>query len=388
MKVAITGVGIVDTLGNNPDLCFDNYMNKEHYPESCRSEHPAISHLKCFYADDELLVPETIQTSLYNSLHKINKLGLHSIEQALQTVPKSRNVAVVFSTITASGESNFQFHEYVNGRAKRLRPRGLIQAPRDFLAGLVPQVYDFDGLSVSMNAACSSSLYCVDYATKLVDEYDYVIVGGADVGTHLGELAYFNELGAIGTKSCPYDQDRDGFIMGEGAGCIILESVEKVEKRQGKVFGYIRGVGKGNDGSAGKATAPDPNSSGIKKAMREATKNFPIDYITFVNAHGTSTPVGDELEYHAIQEVLGDIDVVSFKSKIGHTMGASGVIELIYTLQAMKNGIIPPNHNIENLVEGLENVSTKPQGDVGAYALKNSLAFGGKNVSVLIEGRN
>ena len=381
MRVAITGVGIVDTLGNNPDLCFANYLMKVHEPTPCRIEHSGVSHLSCFYADHDLMIPENIQTSLYNSLHKINRLGLHSIEQALLDIPKSSNVAVVYSTITASGETNFQFHEYVNGRARRLRPRALIQAPRDFLVGLVPQIYNFDGLTVAPNAACSSSLYGIDYALRLVDEYDYVICGGSDVGTELGELAYFDELGAIGTHSAPYDKDRDGFIMGEGAGCIILENEERAKNREANIYGYIHSVGKGNDGVAGKATAPDPNSSGIKKAMKET--GFDYDQLAFVNSHGTSTPVGDELEFNAIRSTVGNVPIVSFKSKIGHTMGASGVIELIYTLTALKHKVIPQNHNIKNAVC---DVHTEPMDTNLSFALKNSLGFGGKNISVLVEG--
>jgi 3-oxoacyl-[acyl-carrier-protein] synthase II len=123
------------------------------------------------------------------------------------------------------------------------------------------------------------------------------------------------------------------------------------------------------------------NCSGIKKAMRDT--NFDYNQIAFVNSHGTSTPIGDELEYNAIQEVIGDVPVVSFKSKIGHTMGASGVVELIYTLKALKNNIIPHNHNIINAVC---DVPTEVCVTDKKFALKNSLGFGGKNVSVLVEG--
>lgn len=385
-RVAVTGMGLVDTLGNNPDMCFDNYLNKEHYPEPYKYEDSIVSHLKCFYADHELMIPDNIKSSIYNSLHKINKMGLHSVEQALKNVPKSSNVAVVYSTVTASAEGYISYHDYCVHGGKKLRPRQLIQGTKDFLVGLIPQIYDFHGITTSMYAACSTTLYNIDYAIRILDDYDYVVVGGADVGTELTELIYFNELGAIGTKSSPYDRDRDGFIMGEGAGCIILEREDKAKARGAKIYGYIHSIGMGNDGSAGSATAPDLNCSGIKRAITNATKDFPIECITFVNAHGTSTPIGDELEYHAIQEVLGDIDVVSFKSKIGHTMGASGIIEIIYTLQAMRNGVVPPNHNINNPIDELVNIPTETKSDIGEFALKNSLAFGGKNVSVLLQG--
>lgn len=381
MRVAITGLGLVDTLGNNPDMCFNNYLTKEHYPTEYRYEDSILSHLKCFYSDYELLIPENIKSSIYKSLHKLNKLGLHSVEQALDGIPKSSNVAVVYSTITAAAETNAMFHDFCSKGGKRLRPRQLIQAHKDFLVGLIPQIYDFHGITTSMYAACSTSLYNLDYAVRILDDYDYVIVGGSDVGTELSELAWFNELGAIGTHSAPYDRERDGFIMGEGGGCIILEKEDDAVKRGATIHGYIHSIGMGNDGSAGSSTAPDINSSGIKKAMKDT--NFISDQIAFVNSHGTSTPIGDELEYNAIREVVGDVPVVSFKSKIGHTMGASGVIELIYTLKALNSGIIPQNHNIKNSVC---DVPTEVGKTNRKFALKNSLGFGGKNVSVLLEG--
>jgi 3-oxoacyl-(acyl-carrier-protein) synthase len=380
-RVAITGMGLVDTLGNNPDLCFANYMMKNHYPTEYKYQDSIISHLKCFYSDYELLIPENIKSSIYASLHKINKLGLHSVEQSLIDIPKSSKVAVVYSTTTASGETNQPFHEFCSHGGKRLRPRQLIQGHKDFLVGLIPQIYDFHGINTSMYAACSTSLYNLDYAIRILDDYDYVVVGGSDVGTELSELAWFNELGAVGSHSAPYDRDRDGFIMGEGAGCLILEKEEDAVKRNATVHGYIHSIGMGNDGSSGSATAPDMNCSGIKKAMRDT--NFDYNQIAFVNSHGTSTPIGDELEYNAIQEVIGDVPVVSFKSKIGHTMGASGVVELIYTLKALKNNIIPHNHNIINAVC---DVPTEVCVTDKKFALKNSLGFGGKNVSVLVEG--
>jgi len=380
-RVAITGIGLVDTLGNNPDLCFDNYLNKENYPEPYKYEDTILSHLKCFYSDYDLLVPDGIKNSIYASLHKVNKLGLHSVEQALDGIPKSSNVAVVYSTPTAAGETNCPFYEFCSHGGKRLRPRQIIQAHKDFLVGLIPQIYDFHGITTSMYAACSTSLYNLDYAVRILDDYDYVVVGGSDVGTELSELAWFNEIGAIGTHSAPYDQDRDGFIMGEGGGCLILEKEEDAIKRGATIYGYIHSIGMGNDGSAGSATAPDLNSSGIKRAMKNTI--FDASQIAFVNSHGTSTPIGDELEYNAIREVVGDVPVVSFKSKIGHTMGASGVIELIYTLKALNLGVVPQNHNIKNSVC---DVPTKVGETNKKFALKNSLGFGGKNVSVLVEG--
>ena len=391
MRVAITGIGLVDTLGNSPESCFEEYMNGEYKsPEPYKGEGTYNQGRAGMYADKwDLEIPDGIDPRMYKLLEHECKMGLHVIEQALGDRKRSQNVPVVFSTITAGGRLNYDYlmstvDEFPQ---KKLNPFLQLQIVRDYFVGLVPQVYNLTGPTTSMHSACSTGLYSLDYACRLVDEYDYVICGSSDVGTYRGEMGFFGMVGALSptNNSSPFDKNRDGIVMGDGAACLILESEEKALARNATIYGYVSGIGTGNDGNTGSAIAPDVNMSGAKKAMSEAIKDVDKDCISWVNAHGTSTIVGDELEYHAIQEVLGEIDVVSFKSKLGHTMGTSGLIETIYTLMAMRNNVIPPNYNIKELPEGVE-VPMVAQDDVGMYALKNSFAFGGKNVSVLLQG--
>lgn len=400
-RIAITGIGMADSLGSNTAECWDNYLHKDHHPEDFREPHPAVANVKCFYADhewdrptDELTVP--IPNGTYNGLYKANKMTLHTVSQALKDIPPSQNVGVVFSCLNPEGPTKLKYAMWLGGMGKRLKPRQQLQHLQSYASGLISTHYDFNGASLTLGAACATSLYIIDYAIKLLedDEYDYVVAGAAEGSNDLWGLSYFNTLGAIGTHSAPFDKNRDGFIMGEGSGTLVLEKEENAIARGAKIYGYIHGVGKSNDAAKANPTSPDPDGTGIKlsmtRAMQKGVNMAPYgvgthwgNELAFVNAHATSTPAGDDAEYNAIQHLFPGVPVTSFKSKVGHTMGASGVLELIYTLMALNDGTVPPNHNIKDC--DLKHVPTEPAQTEKRFAIKNGLAFGGKNATVLIE---
>jgi 3-oxoacyl-[acyl-carrier-protein] synthase II len=400
-RIAITGIGMADSLGSNTAECWDNYLHKDHHPEDFREPHPAVANVKCFYADhewdrptDELTVP--IPNGTYNGLYKANKMTLHTVSQALKDIPPSQNVGVVYSCLNPEGPTKLKYAMWLGGMGKRLKPRQQLQHLQSYASGLISTHYDFNGASLTLGAACATSLYIIDYAIKLLedDEYDYVVAGAAEGSNDLWGLSYFNTLGAIGTHSAPFDKNRDGFIMGEGSGTLVLEKEENAIARGAKIYGYIHGVGKSNDAAKANPTSPDPDGIGIKLSMTRAMKKgvnmapYAVgthwgNELAFVNAHATSTPAGDDAEYNAIQHLFPGVPVTSFKSKVGHTMGASGVLELIYTLMALNNGTVPPNHNIKDC--DLKHVPTEPAQTEKRFAIKNGLAFGGKNATVLIE---
>ena len=400
-RIAITGIGMADSLGSNTAECWDNYLHKDHHPEDFREPHPAVANVKCFYADhewdrptDELTVP--IPNGTYNGLYKANKMTLHTVSQALKDIPPSQNVGVVFSCLNPEGPTKLKYAMWLGGMGKRLKPRQQLQHLQSYASGLISTHYDFNGASLTLGAACATSLYIIDYAIKLLedDEYDYVVAGAAEGSNDLWGLSYFNTLGAIGTHSAPFDKNRDGFIMGEGSGTLVLEKEENAIARGAKIYGYIHGVGKSNDAAKANPTSPDPDGTGIKlsmtRAMKKGVNMAPYgvgthwgNELAFVNAHATSTPAGNDAEYNAIQHLFPGVPVTSFKSKVGHTMGASGVLELIYTLMALNDGTVPPNHNIKDC--DLKHVPTEPAQTEKRFAIKNGLAFGGKNATVLIE---
>jgi 3-oxoacyl-[acyl-carrier-protein] synthase II len=323
-------------------------------------------------------------------------MTLHTVSQALKDIPPSQNVGVVFSCLNPEGPTKLKYAMWLGGMGKRLKPRQQLQHLQSYASGLISTHYDFNGASLTLGAACATSLYIIDYAIKLLedDEYDYVVAGAAEGSNDLWGLSYFNTLGAIGTHSAPFDKNRDGFIMGEGSGTLVLEKEENAIARGAKIYGYIHGVGKSNDAAKANPTSPDPDGTGIKlsmtRAMKKGVNMAPYgvgthwgNELAFVNAHATSTPAGDDAEYNAIQHLFPGVPVTSFKSKVGHTMGASGVLELIYTLMALNDGTVPPNHNIKDC--DLKHVPTEPAQTEKRFAIKNGLAFGGKNATVLIE---
>ena len=233
-----------------------------------------------------------------------------------------------------------------------------------------------------MDAACATGLYSIDYGIHLLKTHKHVIVGGTDTPAVDDDMYLFNQLGALGTASCPFDKKRDGFIMGEGAGCLMLEKESDAIARGANIIGYVNSISHHTDGALGSPTAPDLNMTGAIASMRDVTKDL-IDDVAFVNAHGTSTPIGDDLEYGAIQQVIPNTPIISFKSKVGHSLASSGVNETIYTLMCLWNQVIPKNFNVDDCDH--EFVYKYKRKLTKKTAVKNSFAFGGKSSSIVLE---
>jgi len=372
-KIAITGMGLVDNLGNNPEDCFNSYI----------SDDKVIAVDSQFHAmKDKLIRPEVMRKPLYASLTDSNKMAFHVVEQCLRDNPVNTDVFTLFTTLSAGNDKSIEYADDVREDKNTFRPKKLVQALKDFINGCIPITYDFHGGSVGFNAACATSLYQLDYAFHLVKEHDFVLCGASETGNNEWDMHFFKTLGAIGTESKPFCSTRNGFVMGEGAGCLLLEDPDKAIARGAKIYGYIHKPCLTSDGSAGNVVAP--SDIGITKSMKTVLQGIDPNEISFVNAHATSTTVGDDVEYYAIENLLPDAPVMSFKSKIGHTLSASSIIEIIYTLMALRNNFVPQSHNIEQCE--LNNVQRECMTSGGRkYALKNSLGFGGKCASVIIE---
>jgi 3-oxoacyl-[acyl-carrier-protein] synthase II len=378
-RVAITGLSMIDTLGNNPEDCIGNYLEGE-YREPVYSEEYEV---KKSFLVPEYMIPsqDLIRRSTYHNFDKVNKIALFCVGEALSQVPKSDNVFNIFSTLSGGERGVFEHVSDVTQGTNLLKPKKLLQGLRDFAAGMTSTAFNLRGGSTSFNSACATSLYSLDYAMRLVDEYDYVVCGAADTGTVRSSMFFFDKIGALGTHSAPFDKNRDGFIMGEGGACFILESEEKAKARGAKIWGYLHKPGLSTDGDQGNPVSP--SDVGILVSMEKSLKGIDKNNIAFVNAHATSTPAGDEIEYEAIQKIIPSTPVVGFKSKIGHTMGASSIVEIAYTLMCLREGVIPTNHNVNDC--DLRMVTRETYKTKKTMALKNSLAFGGKCASIVVE---
>ncbi|WP_387466442.1 beta-ketoacyl-ACP synthase II [Photorhabdus sp. RM323S] len=268
----------------------------------------------------------------------------------------------------------------------------------NMVAGHLSIIYGLRGPSISIATACTSGVHNIGHAARIIayNDADIMLAGGAEkASTPLG-VGGFGAARALSTRndnpqgaSRPWDKDRDGFVLGDGAGVLVLEEYEHAKRRGAKIYAEIVGFGMSSD--AYHMTSPPENGAGAALAMENALKDAGITtrQVGYINAHGTSTPTGDLAESHAVESVFGegtDVLVSSTKSMTGHLLGAAGAVESIFTILALRDQIVPPTINLENQDENcrldfVPHESRKVEGM--EYALCNSFGFGGTNGSLI-----
>lgn len=284
---------------------------------------------------------------------------------------------------------------------RRLSPFFIPAALINLASGHVSIRFGFQGPNHSVVTACSTGAHAIGDAARLIalDDADVMVAGGAEAAVCRLGLAGFSAARALSTgfndtpekASRPWDQDRDGFVIGEGAGVVVLEEIEHARKRGAKIYAEV--VGYGLSGDAYHITAPQPDGSGGYRAMQSALKRAGMnpDEIDYINAHGTSTPLGDEIELGAVRKLFGahseKLSMSSTKSAIGHLLGAAGAAEAIFSILALANNVVPPTLNLDNPSESCIGVDLVPhhakERPVRAV-LSNSFGFGGTNASLVL----
>ncbi|MBR9826986.1 MAG: beta-ketoacyl-ACP synthase II [Alphaproteobacteria bacterium] len=282
---------------------------------------------------------------------------------------------------------------------KRLSPFIIPGMLINLVSGQVSIKHGLKGPNHAVVTACSTGAHAIGDAARLVayGDADVMVAGGAEaavcrlgIGCFIATRALstgFNDNPTAGSR--PYDKDRDGFVMGEGAGVVVLEEYEKAKARGATIYAEVKGYGLSGD--AYHITAPADDGDGGYRSMRAALKNAGLEPgdIDYVNAHGTSTPLGDEIELRAVERLFGeaanDLVMSSTKSAIGHLLGAAGAVEAIFSILAMRHGICPPTLNLDNpSVETPINLAAKKPVERSVQAvLSNSFGFGGTNASVV-----
>jgi|TARA_R100000501_G_scaffold14543_2_gene26305 3-oxoacyl-[acyl-carrier-protein] synthase II len=271
----------------------------------------------------------------------------------------------------------------------------------NLVSGQVSIKYGFRGPNHAVVTACSTGAHAIGDAARLImlDDADVMVAGGAESAICPLGIAGFAQAKALSTRnddpesaSRPYDEGRDGFVMGEGAGIVVLEEMERAKKRGATIYGEVTGYGL--TGDAYHTTAPHPEGNGGFRAMRNALARAGLDpsAIDYINAHGTSTPLGDEIELGAVRRLFGSaLDTVSMsstKSAIGHLLGGAGAVESIFCLLAMRDQVAPPTINLHNPSEGCKGVDLVPlqpkERKIEAI-LNNSFGFGGTNASLVMQ---
>ncbi len=285
---------------------------------------------------------------------------------------------------------------------RRISPFFIPSSLINLASGNVSIRYGYKGPNHAVVTACSTGAHAIGDAARLImlDDADVMVCGGTEAAICRLGLAGFAAARALSTRfnddppkaSRPWDEDRDGFVMGEGAGILVLEEFEHARRRGAKIYAEV--IGYGMSGDAFHLTAPAEDGNGAYRSMRNALRSAGLspDNIDYINAHGTSTPLGDEIELGAVKRLFGPhayrLSMSSTKSAIGHLLGAAGSVEAIFSILALRDGVAPPTLNLENPSPScdIDLVPNQPRERRIKYVLSNSFGFGGTNASLIFAG--
>jgi len=408
-RVVVTGMGALTPLGLSVDEYWEGLVEGRSGAATIESFDPEglrvtfACELDGFDPEDSLdakqarRVDPFSQYALVTADRAVQDAGLDS--EAMPQEEKDR-IGVVYGT-GIGGIKTFrdQAEEFIEGGEKRTSPFFIPTLIPDIAAGQIAMAYDFRGPNHAMVSACATGNHNIGDAYRMIQEgdMDAALCGGTDACvTRLG-IAGFASMRALSTRnddpthaSRPFDAHRDGFVMGEGAGALFIEDLERAKARGAEIYAEILGIGMSAD--AHHLTAPDPEGGGVCLALNRGLDNAglePTD-IDYINAHGTSTPLGDEAETKALKKVFGDhayeLNVSSTKSMTGHLLGAAGATEAIATIQALRHDVVPPTINFEEADPAcdLEYTFNEAQERPVTVALSNAFGFGGHNTSLAL----
>ena len=399
-RVVVTGINIITSLGLNLKTSWENLVKGK-------------SGVKL----NTLFDTTNLQTKIAAQLpDEFEKYAEENIKKRISRQMTRATKMCYICTNDLIKESNINFNEFDKMRCgvilgvvntgynsieqqKNIKDR-IIMNMNNAMSAWLALKYNLEGPNYTVSTACASSAYAITLGYDLIknNNADIVIVGGADSTLNPEEINGFNELYALSTvndnpekASKPFSKDRDGFVIGEGAGILILESLDSAQKRDAKIYAEI--IGHANTCEAYNIIAPMKNGEGMAKTIELAIKNSGIkkEDIDYINAHGTSTELNDRFETMAIKKVFGEyaykIPVSSSKSMIGHTIGGAGAIESIITIMSINNELLTPtiNYDIPDPELDLDYVPNNSRSHKINYALSNSFAFGGHNSTIVFK---
>ncbi|MDM3867577.1 beta-ketoacyl-ACP synthase II [Proteus faecis] len=407
-RVVVTGLGMLSPVGNNAEASWKAVCAGQSgigLIEDFDTSHHATKFaglVKYFNHEDYNLSRKDarkmdlfIQYGIAAGVQAIADSGLEVTE-----ANASRIGAAIGSGIGGLGLIEENHTSMMNGGPRKISPFFVPSTIINMVAGHLSIMYGLRGPTISIATACTSGVHNIGHAARIIayGDADAMLAGGAEKATTPLGLGGFGAVRALSTRndnpqaaSRPWDKDRDGFVLGDGAGVLVLEEYEHAKNRGAKIYAEVVGFGMSSD--AYHMTSPAENGEGGALAMTNALKDAGIasSEVGYINAHGTSTNAGDVAEAQAVENVFGkgtDVLVSSTKSMTGHLLGAAGAIESIFTILSLRDQIVPPTINLDNQDENchLDFVPHKARKvENMEYALCNSFGFGGTNGSILFK---
>ena len=400
-RVVVTGYGIVSCIGDN----------KKEVLQSLRDVKSGISHCKEYeelgmrshvHGKPKINIEENVDRKILRFMGEGAAYNYIAMKEAIEHSGLDEGLISNVNTglvMGSGGPSTYQLQQAFDiAREKGVKKIGPYMVTRTMASGnsaTLATPFKIKGVNYSISSACSTSLHCIGNAYDLIrhGQQEIVFAGGGEE-THWTMSILFDAMGALSSKynetpevaSRAYDSSRDGFVIGGGAGVLVVESLDSAKARGANIVAEIQGFGQTSDGY----DMVQPSGEGAVRCMQMATQGRPVDYI---NAHGTSTPVGDMIELKGIREVFGDKipPTSSTKSLTGHSLGATGVQEAVYSLLMMENDFMVESANITNLDEKAEgmNILLENKNDIKINSiLSNSFGFGGTNASIYLTSFN
>lgn len=406
-RVVITGVGAITPIGIGKDNFWNSllegksgigYITKF---DTERHETKIAAEVKDFNPQDFIDKKEARRMDRFAQYAvAATRLAIKDGNIDLDSLNRERIGVVIGSGIGGIESLESEKEKYMEKGPGRVSPLFIPMMISNMAAGQVSMNFGLKGASMTITTACASATHAIGEAFRMIKYgiQDMVVTGGTEASITPLSLAGFSSMKALSTRndapekaSCPFDKERDGFIMGEGSGILVLEELEHAIKRGATIYAEVVGYGATSD--AFHITQPDPEANGARNAMKIALEEGNVDYkeVGYINAHGTSTYFNDKLETLAIKDLFKEhayeLNISSTKSMTGHLLGAAGGVEAIATALALKEGMIPPTINYENPDEecDLNYTPNKAVKKDIKYAMSNSLGFGGHNASILLK---
>lgn len=415
-RVVITGLGLISPLGVGVDVTWKRLIAGESGLGRISAFDP--SDLPCQVAgqvprgdsSDEFNPDRYIEPKEQKKMDNFIHFAIAAADEAVKDsgyVPANDEERERIGVMIGSGigglneiyETSLVLHEK---GPRRVSPYFIPRSLVNLASGQVSIIHGYRGPNHAVVTACATGAHAIGDAARLImlGDADMMVAGGAEAAVCKIGIVGFCALRALSTgfndsptrASRPYDKDRDGFVMGEGSGIVMLEELEHARKRGAKIYAEL--IGYGLSGDAYHMTAPAEDGCGGYRAMRMALQRAQIgpEQIDYINAHGTSTPMGDEIEVRAIKRLLGSaattVSLSSTKSAIGHLLGAAGAVEAVFSIKALTDQIAPPTLNLDNPSEGCDGIDLVPHKAKSRkieIALSNSFGFGGTNASLVFK---